>query len=771
MKTYAKSIPQRISQVESIILCIITCLLLQTCSPSQTKDAQNHQAKSPQNSKVDKQTEVHINQLLSKMSIREKIGQLNLRGTSSRVKGSLPEELLNKVRNGEIGAFLNVMDTAHIRKLQTIAIKESKHGIPLIFARDVIHGFKTIFPIPLGQAASWNPAIVEEGSRIAALEASSVGIRWTFAPMLDICQDSRWGRIAESPGEDPYLAQAMASAYVKGFQGDSLSDPTRIAACAKHFIGYGAAIGGRDYNTAIISNELLHNLYLPPFEQAVKNKVATFMTSFNEVNGVPASGNKKLLTDILRGKFKFDGFVVSDWNSVIEMIAHGFAHDHKHAAELAAKAGMDMEMTSQAYEKFLEILVKQGVVPEAQLDFYVRNILRIKFRLNLFKQPFIPANHPGKFYAPNHLKKAKEAAIESTVLLKNNEILPLKLGTKILLTGPLANKGREQLGTWTFDGEGDPSITPKEALPEATFVEGLTFSRDQNQENFQKVLDAAHAVDVIVFVGGEEAILSGEAHSRGNIQLPGAQEQLLAELAKLNKPIVLVIMAGRPINITHYLKDMQAVLMMWHPGTMGGPALKEMLFGQAEPGGRLPVSWPKAAGQLPYFYNHKNTGRPADPKKFVGIKDIPVGAWQSSLGNESHYLDLGYTPLFPFGYGLSYSKVAYGDIKVSSKALSKGKSINLTVEITNKGKRSTSEVVQLYAQDKVGRITRPVRELKRFKKIKLATGKSQKVQITLAYEDFMYYDNEGKYALEPGEIVLYIGNNAATKNKVTIMIE
>ncbi|OJJ21900.1 glycosyl hydrolase [marine bacterium AO1-C] len=705
------------------------------------------------------------------MSIQEKIGQLNLRGTSSRVKGSLPEELLDKVRNGEIGAFLNVMDTAHIRKLQEIAVKESKHGIPLIFARDVIHGFKTIFPIPLGQAASWNPAIVEEGSKIAALEASSVGIRWTFAPMLDICQDSRWGRIAESPGEDPYLAQAMAAAYVKGFQGDKLSDPTRIAACAKHFIGYGAAIGGRDYNTAIISDEQLHNLYLPPFEQAVKNRVATFMTSFNEVNGVPASGNKKLLTKVLREKFKFDGFVVSDWNSVIEMIAHGFAQDQKHAAELAAKAGMDMEMTSQAYEKFLEVLIKDGLVPEAQLDFYVRNILRIKFRLNLFEQPFIPANHPGKFYAKDNLQKAKDAAIESTVLLKNNNVLPLKPDTKILLTGPLANKGREQLGTWTFDGEGDPSVTPKEALTQASFVEGLSFSRDKSSSNFKQVLDAARKVDVIVFVGGEEAILSGEAHSRANIKLPGAQEQLLTELATLNKPIVLVIMAGRPINITNYLKDMQAVLMMWHPGTMGGPALKEMLFGEAEPSGRLPVSWPKAAGQLPYFYNHKNTGRPANPKKFVNIDDIPVGAWQSSLGNESHYLDLGYTPLFPFGYGLSYSKVVYGKVQASDNELGKGKSIQVTVEITNKGDRNTTEVVQLYAHDKVGRITRPVRELKRFKKIKLVAGQSQTVQFTLAYEDFMYYDNAGKYALEPGEIVLYAGNNATTKNKVSITIK
>ncbi len=773
MKMYHKpNIPQ-ISTTIPFILFVIISLSFHACGPSKTKETplQDSSTTSAKTNRANPEIEARINQLLGKMSVREKIGQLNLRGTSSRVKGSLPQELLEKVRNGEVGAFLNVMDTAHIRKLQTIAVKESKHGIPLIFARDVIHGFKTIFPIPLGQAASWNPAIVEEGSRIAALEASSVGIRWTFAPMLDICRDSRWGRIAESPGEDPYLAQTLATAYIKGFQGDDLADPTRMAACAKHFIGYGAAIGGRDYNTAIISDAQLHNLYLPPFAQAIQNQVATVMTSFNEVNGIPASGNKRLLTEILRNKFKFDGFVVSDWNSVTEMIAHGFARDAKQAAELAAQAGMDMEMTSQAYEQFLETLIQKGVVPEAQLDFYVRNILRIKFRLNLFKQPFIPANHPGKLYAPDHLQKAQEAAIESSVLLKNNDILPLKPNTKILLTGPLADKGREQLGTWTFDGEADPSVTPKEALSDAIFVEGLSFSRDQSQKNFQQVIEAARKVDVIVFVGGEEAILSGEAHSRASIKLPGAQEQLLAALAKLNKPIVLVIMAGRPINITNYLKDMQAVLMMWHPGTMGGPALKAMLFGEAEPTGRLPVSWPKAAGQLPYFYNHKNTGRPANPDKFVGIDDIPVGAWQSSLGNESHYLDLGYTPLFPFGYGLSYGKVKYGKVTTSGNTLSKGKSITVTVEVANQGERNTTEVVQLYVQDKVGRITRPVRELKRFKKVKLAAGASKKVQFTLGYQDLMYYDNQGKRALEPGEMMLYVGDNSATQNKVSLMVE
>ncbi|MDC0584746.1 glycoside hydrolase family 3 C-terminal domain-containing protein [Bacteroidales bacterium] len=747
-------------KIKSVITLLALCTVFIACGVSQTNNHEENET----------EIETRIGSIIDQMSIEEKVGQLALRGRSSREKGALPDELLNSVRNGEIGAFLNVMDTSHMRQLQEIAVKESKHGIPLIFARDVIHGFKTIFPIPLGQAASWNPTVVEEGSKIAALEASSVGIRWTFAPMLDICRDSRWGRIAESPGEDPYLARAMAVAYVKGFQGEDLADPTRMAACAKHYIAYGAAIGGRDYNTAVISNELLYNLYLPPFKEAIEHNAATVMSSFNEVNGVPATGSRKLLTNILRGELGFDGFVVSDWNSVTEMIAHGFARDRKHAAELAANAGLDMEMTSRAYEEFLVALLKEGLVAESQLNFYVRNILRIKFRLNLFENPYIPDDHPGEFYAHNHLEEAKKAAIDGTVLLKNENVLPLKSNAKILLTGPLAHKGKEQLGTWAFDGEGEHSITPKDALQDAKFVEGLTYSRDMSHAQFNKVISAARTADVIVFVGGEEAILSGEAHSRASIRLPGAQEGLLGELSKLGKPIVLVIMAGRPINITDYIDELDAVLMMWHPGTMGGPALKDMLLGISEPAGRLPVSWPKAAGQLPYFYNHKNTGRPANLEKFVAMDDIPVGAWQSSLGNESHYLDLGYAPLFPFGYGLSYGHVEYGEAKISNTVIGKGKSIVVEIEIMNKANRNTSEVVQLYAHDKVGRITRPVRELKRFEKVYLKSGESKLVQFTLAYEDFLYYDNEGQYSVEPGELDLYIGANASTMNKVSCEI-
>ncbi|WP_066205026.1 glycoside hydrolase family 3 N-terminal domain-containing protein [Flammeovirga sp. MY04] len=715
--------------------------------------------------------ESKINAIVDQMTLEEKVGQLALRGGSSRDKDGLSKELIQQVRNGEIGAFLNIEDTADIRTLQKAAVEESKHGIPLIFARDVIHGFKTLFPIPLGQAASWNPEVAKEGSRVAALEASAMGIRWTFAPMLDISQDSRWGRIAESPGEDPYLAQIMSAAYIKGFQGDDLSDPTRMAACAKHFLGYGAAIGGRDYNTAIISNEQMYNTYLPPFKTAVENNAATFMSSFNEINGVPASGNKKILTNILRGEYQFDGFVVSDWNSITEMIPHGFAENEKEAAKLSANAGLDMEMTSEAYDKHFIELIKEGKVAESQLDFYVKNILRIKFRLGLFDQPYIPNDHPGKkMYAEENLQLAKNAAIESSVLLKNEGILPLKENKKILLTGPLANKGREQLGTWAFDGEEEPSVTPREAMESAVFVEGLNHSRDKSNKQFNKVVAAAKKSDVIVFVGGEEAILSGEAHSRANIKLPGAQEELLQKLLKLNKPVVMVIMAGRPINITEYVDQLDAVLMMWHPGTMGGPALEEILYGKAEPSGRLPVSWPKAAGQLPYFYNHKNTGRPADPEKFVGIDDIPVGAWQSSLGNESHYLDVGYTPLYPFGYGLSYSEVKYDKYSTSMASLQENQTLTVQTRVTNIGVRETTEVVQLYIRDRFGRITRPVRQLKRFEKVTLAPKESKMIQFELAYDDFKYYDNEGVFDVEEGEIDIFVGSNSTTKNQMTIRI-
>ncbi len=704
------------------------------------------------------------NDLLAKMTLEEKIGQLNLRGTSSRQK-TLPNELKQAVREGKVGAFLNVMKTEYVDELQKIAIEESPNKIPLIFARDVIHGFKTIFPIPLGLAASWDADITEKSSRVAAIEASSVGIRWTFAPMLDIARDSRWGRIAESPGEDPYLASKLGEAYVKGFQGDSLNDPTSMLACAKHFIGYGAAIGGRDYNTAIINKELMQNVYLPPFKAAFKAGSQTVMTSFNETNGIPASGDKKLLQEILRKQLNFDGFVVSDWNSVTEMIPHGFAKDEKHAAELGLNAGLNMEMTSKSYEHHIKELLSEGKISESQLNNLVVEILKVKFRMGLFENSGRNSK-ASKLYAKEHLALAKEAAIKSSVLLKNDKsILPLVKKTKIAVVGPLANKPREQLGTWTFDGEGQHSVTPIKAFENNntnfSFTEGLSYSRDKSEVQFKKTIQNAKNSDVIVFIGGEEAILSGEAHSRANIDLPGAQEKLLKELSKTGKPIILVIMAGRPITLTNIINNVDAVLMTWHPGTMGGEAIYEMLFGIQEPSGRLPVTWPKTVGQLPLFYNHKNTGRPVIPEKFVQMDSIPVGAWQSSLGNTSHYLDVGFTPHFPFGYGLGYTSYMYSNLQVSTQKLTNTNQIKISVDVKNTGERDGEELVQLYVQDVVGSVTRPVKELKGFEKVKLKSGALKTVSFALTVDDLKYYNSNLKYGVEKGDFNLWVGNNAS----------
>lgn len=745
------------------LLLILFTFLLFSCTKNETS------------SRKDNDFEEKIEALISKMTLEEKIGQTSLKGTSSRVKGTLPEELKEAVRKGKIGAFLNVMNTEYVDELQRIAVEESPNGIPLIFGRDVIHGFKTIFPIPIGLAASWNTKIAKSSSRIAAIEATSVGVRWTFAPMLDIARDSRWGRIAESPGEDPYLASVLGKAYIEGFQGDSLNNPTSMAACAKHFLAYGAVIGGRDYNTANLSEPLLRNVYLPPFEAAFKAGAATVMTSFNELNGIPASGNEFLLKQLLRDELNFDGFVVSDWNSVTEMIDHGYASNEKHAAELAFNSGLDMEMASKSYDNYIKQLLEEGKVSIEQLDFYVKNILRIKYRLGLFENPTRRKTETPVFYQPKHLIEAKTAAIKSSILLKNNEILPLNKNTKVAIIGPLANANREQLGTWSFDGDKEKTITPVAAFKNKhanfTFTEGLTYSRDKATKGFAKALIAAKESDVILFFGGEEAILSGEAHSRSTIDLPGAQEQLIKELAKTGKPIVLIIMAGRPITITEIIDNVDAVLMAWHPGTMGGPALYDLIFGLEEPSGRLPISWPKTAGQLPYFYNHKSTGRPADSTSFVQMNAIPIEAWQSSLGNNSHYLDIGFTPHFPFGFGLGYTKFTYTNLHISKDTLNFKEQLEIKVTLKNIGKRKGTETAQLYIQDIVGSITRPVKELKRFEQITLNSGEQREIKFIITSEDLEFTNHKLIKDAEEGDFNIWIGPNSASGLKTSFYLK
>ncbi len=717
------------------------------------------------NAQTDQELNQKIKTLIAKMTLDEKIGQTALRGRSSRDRGGLSEELKQSVRNGEIGAFLNVMDKEMLTELQRIAVEESPQGIPLIFARDVIHGFKTIFPIPLGIAASWDPEVAKTTARISAVEASGSGIRWTFAPMLDIARDSRWGRVAESPGEDPYLAALLAKAYVAGFQGKDLTDPTNMAACAKHFLAYGAAIGGRDYNTVSMHEPLLRNVYLPPFQAAIESGALTVMTAFNEINGVPASGNEFLLKDVLRDEMAFDGFVVSDWDSVTEMIPHGFAKDEKHAAALAAKVGLDMEMTSRAYEHHLKTLLQEGKITIETIDFLVENILRVKFKLGLFQQAYIPKNQKAKLYHPDHLAAAKKAAIQSMVLLKNNNTLPLKETQTLAIIGPLADAPHDQLGTWTFDGEKEKTITPlksfKASQATINYAQGLSYSRDTSTAGFAEAIAAAKNSDVILFFGGEEAILSGEAHSRADISLPGKQEALLHELATTGKPIVLVILAGRPISIPRILDKVDAVLMAWHPGTMGGPALEEVLNGKANPGGRLPITWPKSGAQLPLFYNHKNTGRPADSSSFVQLDNIPIGAWQSSLGNDSHYLDLGFTPQFPFGYGLSYTNFSYRNLRLSKKQIGLKEPLTIEATIKNTGNRKATEIVQLYVQDVVGSITRPIRELKAFQAIELAAGEEKTVRFILHPEQLKFVNHRLKEVIESGDFNVWVGPNAA----------
>ena len=738
-------------------LPFLLLILIFSCTPAPSEDSSNRD-------NADPQIETQIDALLKNMTLEEKIGQTALRGTSSRVKGSLPEELKEAVRNGQIGAFLNVMKPEYVDELQRIAVEESPNGIPLIFARDVIHGFKTIFPIPLGLTASWEPEQARIAARSSAKEATQVGVRWTFAPMVDICRDSRWGRIAESPGEDPYLASLFSAAYIHGFQGDSLSQPDAMAACVKHFAAYGAAIGGRDYNSAEMHESQLRNFYLPPFEAAFEAKAATVMTSFNDLNGVPASANPFLLKDILRGEYGFDGFVVSDWNSVTEMIPHGFAKDKKEAARLSMNGGMEMEMTSDAYELNLLDLIKTGRVSEEDLDDAVRNILRIKIRLGLFDQPYRATTTAPNYYAEEDMQAARVAAEKSSVLLENNNILPLSSKSKIALIGPLADQPHEQLGTWTFDGEKEMTKTVKAAFEENDinfdFAEGLEFSRSNSKKGFAKAIRIAKDADVIVFVGGEEAILSGEAHSRGDIRMPGAQEALLNELSKTGKPIVLVLMAGRPLDIEDIKSHADAILMMWHPGTMGGPALCNLLYGQSSPEGRLPVTWPKDAGQLPLYYNHNNTGRPADSSSFVQMNDIPVGAWQSSLGNNSHYLDFGFTPAYPFGYGLTYTSFNYSDLIIEKDELKRTDTLMLSVMLENTGSYEGVETVQLYIQDRFASSVRPVKELKAFRKVSLEKGAQKRIRFELPVSELSFIGHDIQAILEAGDFYVWLGANA-----------
>lgn len=706
--------------------------------------------------------EAKIDSLLSLMTLQEKIGQLNQLNTAAF------DTLSAAVAQGRVGSIINEVNPEVVNRLQRKAVEESRLGIPLIFARDVIHGFNTVFPIPLGQAATWNPALVEEGARIAAVEASACGIRWTFSPMVDVSRDARWGRIAESAGEDPLLNERMGVAMIRGYQTDDLTDPTAVAACAKHFAGYGYSEAGKDYSTTWLPLPLLEDVVLPPFEAAAKAGVATFMTSFNDINGVPSSGNRWLMRDVLRDRWGFDGVLVSDWDAITEMINHGVAADKKEATILAAEAGVDIDMEGHSYPDVMEALVKEGQLDEAVIDGLVRNVLRLKYRLGLFDNPYVDTTKPSVAFSPSHLAAATRTAEEGTILLKNNGLLPLgKEVKKIAVVGPMADAPHDQCGTWAPDIVRDRSVTPLAALRKlygdknVTYAPGVRFTRDKSTDGIADAVKAVREADAVICFLGEEAVMSGEAHSMADLNLKGAQSELVEQLSKTGKPLALVFMAGRQLTVGKEIDMADAALYSFHAGTMAGEAMANIISGKSNPSGKLPVTMAKMTGQYPMYYAHKMTGRP--PEWTVDLDSIPQEAPQTSTGCTSYYLDAGKEPLYPFGYGLSYTTFEISEPRLSTHTLKMGNT-PLTVEctVTNTGDREGSETVQLYVRDMVGKLARPVKELKDFKKVTLKPGESKTVTFTLLPYQLGYHDLDGSKIIEPGEFLIWTADDSAS---------
>ena len=715
-----------------------------------------------QNTDIDQRVE----ELLSKMTLEEKIGQMN------QLSGGY--QFTEMIKEGNVGSILNIVDPVEINAVQRAAVEESRLGIPLLVSRDVIHGFRTIFPIPLGMAATFNPEIVEQGARIAAIEATASGVRWTFSPMLDVARDPRWGRVAEGSGEDTYLDVQMGVAMVKGYQGEDFTDPTSMAACIKHFVGYGAAEGGRDYNTTMISERALRNVYFPAFKACVEAGALTLMTSFNDVDGLPSTGNDWLLRDILRKEWGFDGMVVTDWNSSGEMIAHGFAEDLKHATELSINAGVDMDMMSWGFIQHTKSLIEEGKLSMDTINNAVRNILKLKFRLGLFENPYVDETLARKVaYAPEHLAAAKQCAIESAVLIQNsNNVLPLAKGSTVLVTGPMADAPYDQLGTWAFDGEEQYTVTPLKAMAAHFNVINaptLSYSRDTNTAGFKAAQKAVKKADAIVVCVGEEAILSGEAHSLSNLNLQGAQSELIAAMKATGKPVVVVVIAGRPLTIERDLAECDAMLYSFHPGTMGGEAIADLIAGEAVPSGKLPMTFLRDAGQAPFYYNHPMTGRPNNGTETL-LNDIPLKAGQTSLGCTSYYLDTGYGPLFPFGYGLSYTTFEYSNLTLDKSVLDKSDYIHIDFDLTNTGDREATEVVQIYVRDLVGSVVRPVKELKGFMRVTLKPGETRHLMYDLPVSDLAFWNREMEYVVESGEFQLWVAGDSASGEPINFRV-
>ena len=714
-----------------------------------------------------RETDDFVSSLIAQMDLAEKIGQMCQIDVAGE---ALSEELKAGLSAGEVGSIINQVDVALVNEIQRIAVEESRLGIPLLIGRDVIHGFKTVLPIPIGQAASWNGDLVEAGARISALEAARAGVNWTFAPMLDIARDPRWGRVAESFGEDPCLASVLGSAMIRGFQGQSLRDNGSIAACAKHFAGYGAAESGRDYATTNIPENELRNVYLQPFHAAVTAGAATVMTSFGDLNGIPCTANGFLLRQILREEWGFSGFVVSDWDSVFHLKVHGLTADDAGSALEAAQAGVDMEMASTTYKRCLAQLVEQGKLSESVIDQAVARILSLKLALGLFENPYTDPEALPAYGNKQALDVARQTARESIVMLKNAEtLLPLSANTlrSIAVVGPLADAPYEQLGTWIFDGDSALSVTPLDAIRrrvgpevEVNFFQAMATSRDRNTDAFEAVAEAAGQSDVVLMFLGEESILSGEAHCRADINLPGAQAELVHNLKAAGKPIIAVILAGRPLTLTNVIDEIDALLFAWHPGTMGGEAISDLLFGDFSPSGKLPVSFPRHVGQVPVYYNHKNSGKPPSDDAIVHIDDIDPNATQTSLGMTAFHLDEGFRPLFPFGFGLSYADFVYANLSCDKQQVRLGEALRISAEVSNQGSCKAIETVQLYIRDLVGNVTRPVRELRGFRRIELEPGQIETVTFDLHTDDLAFFGRDQQRVVEAGEFRAWVGGSS-----------
>lgn len=738
---------------------------------------ENHNEKNSVFSDPDSEISSSINDkvasLLSKMTLEEKIGQMNQYNgfwdfTGPSPSGGEAEKKYEHLRKGYVGSMLNVRGVKDVRSVQKIAVEESRLGIPLIIGFDVIHGYKTISPIPLAEAASWDLEAIKASAEVAALEASASGINWTFAPMVDISRDARWGRVMEGAGEDTYLGSKIGVARVQGFQGANLASHTTIAACAKHFAGYGFSESGRDYNTVDVGTSTLNNIILPPFKAVNEAGVKTFMNSFNELNGIPATGNKFLQRTILKEKWNFNGFIVSDWGSITEMIAHGYAKDGNQAAEIAVNAGSDMDMESYLYVDELAKLVRNGKVNESLINDAATRILRVKFELGLFDDPYKYCNEEreketigNQFVNDAVLDVAKK----SIVLLKNKtNLLPLKKeGQKIAVIGALANDKTSPLGSWRIAADDNSAVSVLEGLKQykgntisyakgadvvtgnSAFVSELNVNTTDTS-GFSEAVNLAKSSDVVIMVLGEHGLQSGEGRSRTNLDLPGVQQQLLEAVFTVNKNIVLVLNNGRPLTITWADQNIPSILEAWHLGTQSGHAIAQVLYGDYNPSGKLPMTFPRTVGQVPIYYNYKNTGRPVLPAPNIVF-------W-------SHFSDEVNQPLYPFGYGLSYTSFEYSEMKIEN-SFSEDKTVKVSVKLKNTGKLKGKEVVQLYIRDLFATVTRPVKELKGFEMVELLPNEIKTISFLLTESELGFYDNQGQFIVENGDFEVFVGGSSS----------